>query len=99
MWFRMNKSNLRLVVVKYLQSPKYLVALQGAIVRAIDKGMQDELAVSIDHGNAGKGLVDIAAYVPSAKSNCVSTVNALYVMDFPLLAQLCPKKMQALLIF
>ncbi|GKC84678.1 hypothetical protein Tco_1140395, partial [Tanacetum coccineum] len=59
--------------------------------------MQDELAVGIDHGNAGRGLVDVAAYVPSAKANYVSAVNALCVMDFPLLAQLCPKKMQALL--
>nr|GEV39668.1 hypothetical protein [Tanacetum cinerariifolium] len=35
-----------------------------------------------------KGLVDVAAYNPSAKVNYVSAVNALRAVDFPLLAQL-----------
>ncbi|GKF14463.1 hypothetical protein Tco_0055925, partial [Tanacetum coccineum] len=51
------------------------------IGRAIDKGMQDGLAVSIDHGKGEKGLADVAAYNLSAEA-------ALRVVDFPLLAQL-----------
>ncbi|GJX32788.1 hypothetical protein Tco_0242643 [Tanacetum coccineum] len=59
-----------------------------AIGHAIDKGMQDGLAVGINHGKAGRGLVNVAAYVPFAEANYVSAVNALCVVDFPLLAQL-----------
>ncbi|GJR10319.1 hypothetical protein Tco_0792971, partial [Tanacetum coccineum] len=68
---------LRLVVMKCLQSPKYLVGLGGAIGRAIDKGMQDGLAAGINHGKAEKGLVDVAAYNPSTEANYISVVNAL----------------------
>nr|GEV11031.1 hypothetical protein [Tanacetum cinerariifolium] len=78
--------SLKLMVMNFRQYPKYLVALGGAIGRAIDKGMQDGLAVSIDHEKAGRGLVDIAAYDPFAKANYVFAVNALRSMDFPLLA-------------
>nr|GFB52170.1 putative reverse transcriptase domain-containing protein [Tanacetum cinerariifolium] len=52
------ETELTLVVMKCLQSPKYLVALRGAIGRAIDKGMQDRLVAGIDHGKVGRGLVD-----------------------------------------
>nr|GEX28158.1 hypothetical protein [Tanacetum cinerariifolium] len=70
---------LRLVVMKYLQSPEYLAALGRAIGRAIDKGRQDGLAACIDHGNGGRGLVDVAAYNPFAEANYFSVVNALRV--------------------
>nr|GEU75529.1 hypothetical protein [Tanacetum cinerariifolium] len=80
--------DLRLVVIKCLKSPEYLVALGGAIGRAIDKGMQDGLAVGIDHGKVGKGLVDVAAYNPFAEANYVFAVNALCAVEFPLLAQM-----------
>ncbi|GJS39060.1 hypothetical protein Tco_0564103 [Tanacetum coccineum] len=83
---------LRLVVMKCLQSPEYLVALGGAIGCAIDKGMQDGLATGIDHGKARRGLVDVAAYDPSTEANYVSAVNALRAVDFPLLAQLASQK-------
>ncbi|GJS76919.1 hypothetical protein Tco_0873855 [Tanacetum coccineum] len=53
---------LKLIVIKCLQSPEYLSALGGALVRAIDKGMQDRLAAGIDHRRATRGLDDIASY-------------------------------------
>ncbi|GJX68970.1 hypothetical protein Tco_0304697 [Tanacetum coccineum] len=77
---------LRLVVMKCLQSLGYLVALGGAIGRAIDKGMQVRLA-GVDYGKARRGLADIATYDLSAKANFVFAVNALRSVDFPLLAQ------------
>nr|GEY33001.1 hypothetical protein [Tanacetum cinerariifolium] len=70
--------------------PHYLttIARRRAIGCAIDMGMQDGLAVDIDHRKSERGLSDVAAYNPSAKANYISAVNALRVMDFPLLAQL-----------
>ncbi|GJW13156.1 hypothetical protein Tco_0017289, partial [Tanacetum coccineum] len=44
------------------------------------------LRLSIDHGKAGRGLVDVAAYNPSTEANYVSAVNALRAVDFPLLS-------------
>ncbi|GJR60721.1 hypothetical protein Tco_1502883, partial [Tanacetum coccineum] len=43
---------LRLVVMKCLQSLEYLAALRGAIRRAIDKGMQDGLAIAASQKDA-----------------------------------------------
>ncbi|GJR84405.1 hypothetical protein Tco_0155190 [Tanacetum coccineum] len=68
---------LRLVVMKCLQSPEYLVAVGGAIGRAIYKGMQDGLAAGIDHGKAERGLAEVAAYYPATEANYVAAVNAL----------------------
>ncbi|GKA76549.1 hypothetical protein Tco_0783010, partial [Tanacetum coccineum] len=70
-------SGLKLMVMKCLKSPGYLAALGGALGRAIDKGMQDDLKAGVDHGRAGRGLDVIAAYDPSAEANFVSTVDAL----------------------
>ncbi|GJR79519.1 hypothetical protein Tco_0150304 [Tanacetum coccineum] len=78
----------KLVVMKCLQSAKYLAVLGEAIGRAIDKGMQDGLVAGIDHGKAERGLVDVAAYNPSMEANYASAVNALRAVDFPFLAQL-----------
>nr|GEV60045.1 hypothetical protein [Tanacetum cinerariifolium] len=52
--------------------PRYLTTIAdegGAIGRAIEKGMQDGLAAGIDHENAVRSLVDVAAHNPSAKAN------------------------------
>ncbi|GKD73240.1 hypothetical protein Tco_1331522, partial [Tanacetum coccineum] len=89
---------LRLVVIKCLQSLKYLAALGGAVGRAIDKGMQDGLAVGIDHGKAERGLVDVAAYNPSAEANYVSVMNALrLVAEASKTSQLQPSYEQLML--
>ncbi|GJS22694.1 hypothetical protein Tco_0451326 [Tanacetum coccineum] len=60
--------------------------------RAINKGMQDGLAAGIDYGKARRGLVDFSAYNPSAEADYVAAINALRVVDFPLLAQLESRK-------
>ncbi|GJX44167.1 hypothetical protein Tco_0260843 [Tanacetum coccineum] len=76
--------------------PQYLAALGGAIGRAIDKGMQDGLVAGIDHGKAGLGLADVAAYNPFAEANYVFAVNALPPWTSLFLLNWRPKKMQAL---
>nr|GEZ89385.1 hypothetical protein [Tanacetum cinerariifolium] len=53
-------------------SNKSILLLWEERGHAIDKGIQDGLAVGIDHGKAGRGLVDTFA-----KANYVSTMNAL----------------------
>ncbi|GJR16195.1 hypothetical protein Tco_0798847 [Tanacetum coccineum] len=77
---------LRLVVMKFLQSPEYLSALGGVIGRAIDKGIQDGFAAGIDHGKAGRVLTEVAAYDPTVEANYVAAVNALRAVDFLFLA-------------
>nr|GEX37085.1 E3 ubiquitin-protein ligase UPL3 isoform X2 [Tanacetum cinerariifolium] len=52
---------LKLVVVKCLNSQEYLSALGAAISRAIEKGMQNGLSASIDHGKASRNLADDAS--------------------------------------
>nr|GEU68651.1 hypothetical protein [Tanacetum cinerariifolium] len=89
---RIFSRGLKLVVMKCLQSPEYLAALGGAIGRAIDKGMQDESTADIDHGIAGRGLAEVAAYNPTAEANYVASMNALSAVNFPLPAQLSSHK-------
>ncbi|GJS31593.1 hypothetical protein Tco_0492213 [Tanacetum coccineum] len=72
--------------------PQYLAALRGSIGCAIDKGIKDGLAADIDHGKAGRGLAEVAAYNLAAGANYVAAVSALRDMDFPLLAQLASHK-------
>ncbi|GJW70146.1 hypothetical protein Tco_0127063 [Tanacetum coccineum] len=88
----------KLAVMKCLQSPKYLTALGGAIGHAIDKGMQDGLAVGIDHRKGGRSLADVAAYNPSAEANYISAVNALRpAAETPEASQLQPSLEQLML--
>ncbi|GJR61373.1 hypothetical protein Tco_1503535 [Tanacetum coccineum] len=47
---------------------------------------------NIDHGKAGQGLTDVTAYNPAVEANYVFALNALRVVDFPLLAQLASHK-------
>ncbi|GJV11996.1 hypothetical protein Tco_1353537 [Tanacetum coccineum] len=56
--------------------------------RAIEKGMQDGLSASIDHGKTGRSLEDVTAYNPSTKADYTSAFQRLREVDFPLLAEL-----------
>nr|GEX64001.1 DnaJ domain, zinc finger, CCHC-type, tetratricopeptide-like helical domain protein [Tanacetum cinerariifolium] len=60
--------NLKLAVVKCLNSQEYLSAL-GAAISRIEKGMQNGLSTNIDHGKAGRSLADVVAYNPAAKAD------------------------------
>nr|GEX51716.1 hypothetical protein [Tanacetum cinerariifolium] len=80
--------SLKLAVMKCLQSPEYLAVLGGAICRAIDKGMQDGLAVGIDHGKVRRSLAKVIAYNPATEANYLFAMNPLRAMEFPLFSQL-----------
>ncbi|GJV63794.1 hypothetical protein Tco_1474622 [Tanacetum coccineum] len=64
--------------MKCLQSPKYVAALGATIGLAIDKGMQTGLIVGINHGKAGRGLSEVAAYDPSVEERYVASVLTLW---------------------
>ncbi|GJU52087.1 hypothetical protein Tco_1221642 [Tanacetum coccineum] len=75
-----------------LKSPNYVSALGAAIGLAIDKGMQTGLVAVIDHGKAGRGLADVAAYDPSVEERCVSAVFTFRDLNFNFLSQLESQK-------
>ncbi|GJV14576.1 hypothetical protein Tco_1359899 [Tanacetum coccineum] len=79
---------LKLVLVKCLNSSEYLTALEVAISRSIEKGMQDGLATGIDHGRVGRSLADIVAYNLSVEVDFNSALQELCEVDFRLLANL-----------
>ncbi|GKF51448.1 hypothetical protein Tco_0147915, partial [Tanacetum coccineum] len=77
---------------RFLTTISILLLWEGPSAVPLIRGMQDGLAAGIDHGKAGRGLADVAAYDPSAEANFVSAVNALRAVYFPLLAQLASQK-------
>ncbi|GJU66817.1 hypothetical protein Tco_1253076 [Tanacetum coccineum] len=68
------------------------MALGNAFGRAIEKGMQEGLAAGIEHGQAGRCLTDLEAYIPSAEVDFNSVVRDLRGLNFPLLQELSNKK-------
>ncbi|GKD27850.1 hypothetical protein Tco_1234064 [Tanacetum coccineum] len=83
---------MKLLVVKCLNSIEYLEALGHAFGRAIEKGMQEGLAVGIEHGQAGRCLTDLEAYIPSAEDDFNYAIRDLRDLNFPLLQELSNKK-------
>ncbi|GJT05511.1 hypothetical protein Tco_0839973 [Tanacetum coccineum] len=70
----------------------YMEALGHAFGRAIEKGMQEGLAAGIEHGQAGRCLTDLEAYIPSAEDDFNSAIRELRDLNFPLLQELSNKK-------
>ncbi|GJZ81947.1 hypothetical protein Tco_0646941 [Tanacetum coccineum] len=83
---------MKLLVVKCLNSNEYMEALGHAFGRAIEKGMQEGLAAGIEHGQAGRCLTDLEAYIPSAEDDFNSAIRDLRDLNFPLLQELSDKK-------
>ncbi|GJU81707.1 hypothetical protein Tco_1284072 [Tanacetum coccineum] len=83
---------LKLAFTKFLDLKEYLTALGTAISRAIEKGMQDGLAASIDHRKKGRSLTDIVAYNPAAEADYNPSIQKLRDLDFPLFAELSSQK-------
>ncbi|GJS57709.1 hypothetical protein Tco_0652493 [Tanacetum coccineum] len=83
---------MKLLVVKCLNSNEYMEALGHAFGRAIEKGMQEGLAAGIEHGQAGRCLTDLEAYIPSAEDDFNSAICDLRDLNFSLLQKLSNKK-------
>ncbi|GKE44469.1 hypothetical protein Tco_1471753, partial [Tanacetum coccineum] len=83
---------MKLIMAKCLNSTEYMEALENALGCAIEKGMQEGLAAGIEHGQAGRCLTDLEAYIPSAEDDFNSAVCNLRGLNFPLLQKLSNKK-------
>ncbi|GJV74115.1 hypothetical protein Tco_1494110 [Tanacetum coccineum] len=83
---------MKLLMAKCLNSTEYMEALRNAFGRTIEKGMQEGLAAGIEHGQAGRCLTDLEAYIPSVEVDFNSVVCDLRDLDFPLLQELSNKK-------
>nr|GEV18591.1 transposase (putative), gypsy type [Tanacetum cinerariifolium] len=92
---------LKLAVIKCLNSHEYLSPLEAAIIRSIEKGMQDGLSADIDRGKACRKLADVIAYNLSVEANynftreCCSEVSALIDVWTPLVDLLFVKNLMA----
>ncbi|GJY38559.1 hypothetical protein Tco_0424923 [Tanacetum coccineum] len=71
---------------------RWLLTLGHTFGRVIEKGMQEGLAAGIEHGQAGRCLTDLEAYIPSAEDNFNSAIRDLRDLNFPLLQELSNKK-------
>ncbi|GJW89086.1 hypothetical protein Tco_0164426 [Tanacetum coccineum] len=80
------------MLLQCLNSTEYMEALGHAFGRAIEKGMQEGLAAGIEHGQAGRCLTDLEAYIPSAEADFNSAIRDLRDLNFPLLQELSNKK-------
>ncbi|GJX97807.1 hypothetical protein Tco_0353605 [Tanacetum coccineum] len=85
-------TRMKLLMVKCLNSTEYMEALENAFGHDIEKGMQEGLAARIEHGQAGRCLTDLEAYIPSAEVDFNSAVCDLCGLNFPLLQELSNKK-------
>ncbi|GJZ72320.1 hypothetical protein Tco_0636171 [Tanacetum coccineum] len=83
---------MKLLMAKCLNLTEYMEALGKAFGRAIEKGMQEGLAAGIEHGQAGRCLTDLEAYIPSAEVDFNSVVYDLRGLNFLLLQELSNKK-------
>ncbi|GKA41775.1 hypothetical protein Tco_0734435 [Tanacetum coccineum] len=83
---------MKLLMAKCLNSTEYMEALGNAFGRAIEKGMQEGLAAGIEHGQAGRCLTDLEAYIPSAEDDFNYAICDLRGLNFLLLQELSNKK-------
>ncbi|GJU60766.1 hypothetical protein Tco_1238532, partial [Tanacetum coccineum] len=74
-WFLTH--GMRLLMAKCLNFTEYMDALGNAFGRAIEKGIQEGLAARIEHGQAGRCLNDLEAYLPFLKDVFVSADHPL----------------------
>nr|GEV02431.1 transposase (putative), gypsy type [Tanacetum cinerariifolium] len=83
---------MKLAIIKCLNSPGYLFALEAAISKTIEMGMQDGLSAGINHGKEGVVLTDVASHNPSAEVDYISALQQLQNVNFPLLVKLKSNK-------
>ncbi|GKB26224.1 hypothetical protein Tco_0865625, partial [Tanacetum coccineum] len=83
---------MKLLMAKCLNLTEYMEALGNDFSRAIEKGMQEGLAAGIEHGQVGRCLTDLEAYIPSVEDDFNSAVSNLRGLNFSLLKEISNKK-------
>nr|GEW07612.1 hypothetical protein [Tanacetum cinerariifolium] len=66
--------------------------LWAVISKAVENGMQEGLPAGITHGAEGRKLVDVVAYNPSVKADCLSALQHLQNVNFSLIVELKSNK-------
>ncbi|GJS08257.1 hypothetical protein Tco_0365053 [Tanacetum coccineum] len=91
----------KLLLAKCLNSNEYMEALGHAFGQCNREGDAKEgLAQGkIEHGQAGRCLADLEAYIPSAEADFNSAIRDLRDLNFPLLQELSTEKDATLDVF
>nr|GFA11657.1 hypothetical protein [Tanacetum cinerariifolium] len=82
-WTWILSRRLRLVLAKFLTSPKYLSAMGEAIGRAINKGMRNGLTAGIEHGRAEWSITNVDAFSPSTEGPAAESFEASQLHPSP----------------
>nr|GEV57353.1 transposase (putative), gypsy type [Tanacetum cinerariifolium] len=69
---------MELVVVKGLNSTKYLSAIGAVISKVVEKGMQEGISAEITYGVEGRKLADVTVHNPSAEADYLSALQRLH---------------------
>ncbi|GJV11086.1 hypothetical protein Tco_1352627 [Tanacetum coccineum] len=79
---------IRLAVMKCAESTKLRQVFANVVSAGIAKGMSEGLKYGIEHGKAGRDLVDVEAYDPEANDKLVKALQDLKDLKYPMVDQL-----------
>ncbi|GJV09501.1 hypothetical protein Tco_1347157 [Tanacetum coccineum] len=79
---------IRLAVMKCAESTELRQVFANVVSAGIAKGMSEGLKYGIEHGKAGRDLVDVEAYDPEANDKLVKALQDLKDLKYPMVDQL-----------
>nr|GEX65835.1 hypothetical protein [Tanacetum cinerariifolium] len=79
---------LRLAVMKCAESSEIRQAFADVVCTGLAKGMSEGLKYGIEHGKAGRDLVDVEAYDPEYNNKLVKALQDLKDLKYPMIDQL-----------
>ncbi|GJV19123.1 hypothetical protein Tco_1368143 [Tanacetum coccineum] len=79
---------IRLAVMKCAESTELRHVFANVVSAGIAKGMSEGLKYGIEHGKAGRDLVDVEAYDPEANDKLVKALQDLKDLKYPMVDQL-----------
>ncbi|GJS49251.1 hypothetical protein Tco_0599372 [Tanacetum coccineum] len=79
---------LRLAVMKCAESTELRQVFANVVSAGIAKGMSEGLKYGVEHGKAGRDLVDVEAYDPEANDKLVKALQDLKDLEYPMVDQL-----------
>ncbi|GKC51002.1 hypothetical protein Tco_1073747, partial [Tanacetum coccineum] len=79
---------LRLAVMKCAESSEIRRTFADVVFARLAKGMSEGLRYSIEHGKAGRDLVDVEAYNPESNRKLVKALQDLKDLEYPMVDEL-----------